>query len=218
MKKSQQEGGATGSVCPQLSIRGASGTPSFIPSFIPRLGVTPQAPGRTALNEGGRHWRNGEFKPGSSSPEASPDSSCGFPPFCSNRTLTVSPSLMMLIAAAMKMTMTVSHFKVTKGRPDFSSLLTCRNIAIYTSCISFNSIWLTDKWRAELRSTQGVEGRGGGKRTSHALNKLCPHLILTKLGDFSGGPTVKTSPSNAEGVGSVPPWGTKIPHALWPKI
>lgn len=52
----------------------------------------------------------------------------------------MNPSQAMLIAAAMKTTMTVSHFKVTKGRPDFSSFLICRNIAIYTSCVSFNSI------------------------------------------------------------------------------
>ena len=31
--------------------------------------------------------------------------------------------------------------------------------------------------------------------------------------DFPGGPVVKTSPSNAEGAGSIPGWGAKIPHA-----
>ena len=35
--------------------------------------------------------------------------------------------------------------------------------------------------------------------------------------DFPGGPVVKTSPSNAGGVGSIPGWGAKIPHALGPK-
>ena len=35
--------------------------------------------------------------------------------------------------------------------------------------------------------------------------------------DFPGGPVVKTSPSNAESVGSIPGWGAKIQHALWPK-
>ena len=34
---------------------------------------------------------------------------------------------------------------------------------------------------------------------------------------FSGGPVVKTSPSNAGGVGSIPNGGAKILHALWPK-
>jgi len=31
--------------------------------------------------------------------------------------------------------------------------------------------------------------------------------------DFPGGPVVKTLPSNAEGVGSIPGWAAKIPHA-----
>ena len=35
--------------------------------------------------------------------------------------------------------------------------------------------------------------------------------------DFPGGPVVKTSPSNAGGVGSIPCWGTKMPCDLWQK-
>ena len=35
--------------------------------------------------------------------------------------------------------------------------------------------------------------------------------------DFPGGPVVKTPPFNAAGVSSIPGWGAKIPHALWPK-
>ena len=38
-----------------------------------------------------------------------------------------------------------------------------------------------------------------------------------RKGDFPGGPLVKTLPSNAGGVGSVPGQGTKIPHASSPK-
>ena len=37
------------------------------------------------------------------------------------------------------------------------------------------------------------------------------------LRDFPGGPVVKTSPSNAGGVGSIPGWGARVPHALQPK-
>ena len=37
------------------------------------------------------------------------------------------------------------------------------------------------------------------------------------FGDFPGSPVLKTLPSNSGGVGSVPGWGTKIPHASWPK-
>ena len=33
-------------------------------------------------------------------------------------------------------------------------------------------------------------------------------------GDFPGGPVVKNPPSNAGDAGSIPGWGTKIPHAL----
>ena len=32
--------------------------------------------------------------------------------------------------------------------------------------------------------------------------------------DFSGGPVVRNLPSNAEDMGSIPGWETKIPHAL----
>ena len=36
-------------------------------------------------------------------------------------------------------------------------------------------------------------------------------------GDVPGGPVVETSPSNAEGGGSVPGHRAKIPHVSWPK-
>ena len=39
----------------------------------------------------------------------------------------------------------------------------------------------------------------------------------TLLGNFPGGPVARTSPSNAEGVGSIPSQGTKTPHASQPK-
>ena len=35
--------------------------------------------------------------------------------------------------------------------------------------------------------------------------------------DFPGGPVIKTLPSNAGGLGSIPSWGDKIPHASGPK-
>ena len=40
----------------------------------------------------------------------------------------------------------------------------------------------------------------------------------TLLQDFSAGPVVKTSPSNAGGLGSNPGQEAKIPHVLQPKI
>ena len=38
-----------------------------------------------------------------------------------------------------------------------------------------------------------------------------------RKGGFPGGPRVKTLPSNAGGVGSIPVWKAKILHALWSK-
>ena len=37
------------------------------------------------------------------------------------------------------------------------------------------------------------------------------------VGDFPNSPEVKASASNAGCVGRIPVWGTKIPHASWPK-
>ena len=36
---------------------------------------------------------------------------------------------------------------------------------------------------------------------------------MTLSRDFPGGPVVKNPPSNAGDIGSIPGWGTKIPHA-----
>ena len=41
--------------------------------------------------------------------------------------------------------------------------------------------------------------------------------IYIKYQDFPGSPVVKTWPSNAEGVCSLPGWGAKTPHASKPK-
>ena len=38
-----------------------------------------------------------------------------------------------------------------------------------------------------------------------------------EIRDFPGNPVVKTSPSSAEGEGSIPGWGAKIPHASGPE-
>ena len=53
-------------------------------------------------------------------------------------------------------------------------------------------------------------------RYSSSLSTVHCHLKDTHW-DFPGDPVVKTSPSNAGGVGSFPGWGAKIPHASQPK-
>ena len=42
-------------------------------------------------------------------------------------------------------------------------------------------------------------------------------IIKVKIWDLPGCSVVKTSPSSAEGVGSLPGWGAKIPGASWPE-
>ena len=43
-------------------------------------------------------------------------------------------------------------------------------------------------------------------------------VVSKQCRDFPGASVVKTSPSNAIGVGSIPGQGAKTPHASWPKI
>ena len=49
--------------------------------------------------------------------------------------------------------------------------------------------------------------------------QLFPYIVngYKESGDFPGGPVVKTLPSRAEGAGSIPGRGAKIPDAPWPK-
>ena len=50
------------------------------------------------------------------------------------------------------------------------------------------------------------------------LNIVSLRVIALKIiRDFLGSPVVKTLPSNAGGVGSIPGWGAKVPHASGPK-
>ena len=51
------------------------------------------------------------------------------------------------------------------------------------------------------------------------LNMSCKQMFSfnTDCWDFPGRPVVKTSPSNAGGVGSIPGQGAKIPHTSRPK-
>ena len=44
-----------------------------------------------------------------------------------------------------------------------------------------------------------------------------PFQSILKSRDFPDVPVVKTSPSNAEGTGSIRGQGAKSPHVSWPK-
>ena len=57
-----------------------------------------------------------------------------------------------------------------------------------------------------------------GRSTQMNTSNYPPDLLKKAYRFFPGGRVVKTSPSMAGGAGSIPDWGTKIPHVLWPKI
>ena len=46
---------------------------------------------------------------------------------------------------------------------------------------------------------------------------MATRYLKLQMRDFPGGPLVKTSPSNAGAVGSIPGRGAEIPHASWPE-
>ena len=50
--------------------------------------------------------------------------------------------------------------------------------------------------------------------THSSINCKVQSLINISSWGFPGGPAVKNLPSNAVYVGSVPGWGTKVPHAV----
>ena len=67
---------------------------------------------------------------------------------------------------------------------------------------------------------------GKKKRQMDCLESSWERLELLKqikkkkkknsTGDFPGGLVVKVLPSNAADAGSMPGWGAKTPHTLWP--
>ena len=62
-------------------------------------------------------------------------------------------------------------------------------------------------------------GSGGGMVGGEwsELGKWAKRGQKNQKRDFPGGPIIKTSPSNTEGIGSIPGWGAKISHASRPK-
>ena len=73
-------------------------------------------------------------------------------------------------------------------------------------------------WLVELSSQSFIHfhSRHHGPRAVLGVRETDTTKTMV-LGDFPGGPVVKTWPSNAGGVGSVPGQGLKIPYALQPR-
>ena len=53
-----------------------------------------------------------------------------------------------------------------------------------------------------------------GISVTHELTKRSLKKKHTAIRDFPGGPVVQNLPCNAGNVGSIPGWGTKIPHVV----
>ena len=69
--------------------------------------------------------------------------------------------------------------------------------------------------RSSIVLTKNREGRDIFSHTKVNQNRNC-NLKVCPL-DFPDSPVVKTSPSNAGHVGSIPDQAAKITHASWPK-
>ena len=73
---------------------------------------------------------------------------------------------------------------------------------------------------AYLYGFKGIETllqEEGDMRQKRKLSAGGKNRFKKQQEDFPGSPVVKTSPSNARGVGSIPVQGTKIPRASWAK-
>ena len=85
-------------------------------------------------------------------------------------------------------------------------------------------VWLTNVDIRYLKKNEIKINRKGSSADSHCyaaetnttLQSNYPP-IKNKFRDLSSCPVFKPSPSNAEGAGSIPGWGPKIPRDSWPK-
>ena len=59
-----------------------------------------------------------------------------------------------------------------------------------------------------------LEGRSTDEFFWDCKLHLSKRTLRSRDWDFLGGPVVKNLPCNAEDTGSIPGWGTKIPHAV----
>ena len=76
--------------------------------------------------------------------------------------------------------------------------------------------WVTQEGVVQPRGDPGPGPPSGALPTTAPpdLQVRAVFALKTYCGDFPGGPVVKTLPSNAEGMGSIPGQGTKVPHAV----
>ena len=84
--------------------------------------------------------------------------------------------------------------------------------------VSETSLAMNHTESRALITDQGVPRQGGRRGRSFKPLRQTPVfktglLYVLSLWDFPGDPVVKTWPPKAGGVGLIPGWGAKIPHA-----
>ena len=87
-------------------------------------------------------------------------------------------------------------------------------MATHYNILAQRMSWTVEPGR--LYSPWGCKQSDMTERLELSLSKIKP-AIKGKMRDFPGGPVVKTSPSDAEGAGSIPGRGTKILQAFGPE-
>ena len=85
---------------------------------------------------------------------------------------------------------------------------TCLQVYTHTHIATHPYICMGNNYNGSNLQPRGTEkGRRGRKRKENKESG----------GGFLAGPVVEISPSNSGATGSIPGWGAKIPHTLWPK-
>ena len=92
----------------------------------------------------------------------------------------------------------------------------------YYSAIKKNEIMPFAATRRQIEIIILSEVSQKEKDKYHLISLVCGYYLNTESkiwqnGNVPGSPVVNTSPCMVGGVVSIPGWGTKIPHDLWPK-
>ena len=94
-----------------------------------------------------------------------------------------------------------------------------KGMATHSSILTWRSPWTEEPGGLQCMKPQRIRHNWVTKYRQSYNDKsydkltLLKCLIIKEWGDFLVSPVVKTLPSSAEGVGSIPGWGAKITHA-----
>ena len=87
----------------------------------------------------------------------------------------------------------------------------------YISAFPRLSLSLFQFWSSRDSRTRRTRIKSYAAISKGGSSKVTILLIMIILGDFPGGPVVKTLQFHCRSDGSIPGQGTKIPHVAWSK-